>query len=677
MLSFDADGTPFCNRYGDVYKSRAGAFAEARAVFVDGCRLGERWQAQPHFTVLELGFGLGVNTLATLAAWRAHPRRPRRLTIVSVEKHPLPATSLRQALEAVGAPAGDAAALLARWPCPLPGLHRIAFDGGAVQLLLAIGDALDVVPRLSLAADAFYLDGFAPSRNPALWSTPLLRALARHARVGATLATYTASHAVRRDLAGCGFDVAIVPGFGGKQRRIDATYAPRFRTWPEPAAAPVWPRRQVVVVGAGLAGDAVAAEFARRDWRVVQLGERGDPQAGSSQPVGAEHVHLSPDDNHVARLSRAALLMRQETARQETAPPGPPPAGRLVVAADAAEQARFAAMVDRLGFTDRFVRSVSAGEASDLAGLSLPRGGLWLPLCSAAPIAARPQAAADAIARRPGLADRVVRVDDGWRVLDGDGRCLADGAVVVFANAADALRLSGSRLIRLRHTAGQTTALAAPALRGLRVVLGGAAYAVPAGLCGAESESAVAGTLIGSTFRPGSDGIATTAGDISNCTRLAASLGLDLAELLPHASGRFGGRRCAPADHLPVIGTLLDEQAWRADAAAFRRNQRLALPLQPGLYALFGLGSRGLLWATLGARLLGAMADGEPLPIEGDLARALAPARFARAGRAPSGAGDGADHGGPGHDGPDHDLRDRDAPEDAPPATHPTDTRTT
>src|SRR5690606_18456898 len=101
-LAFDAAGAPFDTVHGDVFRSRAGAWAEAQTVFVEGCRLRERWSGADRFCVLELGFGLGVNFLATLAAWRADPARPIRLHFVSVEARPLSREDLERALAAVG-----------------------------------------------------------------------------------------------------------------------------------------------------------------------------------------------------------------------------------------------------------------------------------------------------------------------------------------------------------------------------------------------------------------------------------------------------------------------------------------------------------------------------------------------------------------------------------------------
>ncbi|MFT4101805.1 MAG: tRNA (5-methylaminomethyl-2-thiouridine)(34)-methyltransferase MnmD, partial [Burkholderiaceae bacterium] len=230
-LRFD-DGAVWSPLFGDVFKSRDGAFAESRAVFVDGCELAARWRGRRAFTVLEIGFGLGVNFLSTLARWRDDPSRSERLVFVSIDKHPVDAADLRRALDTLGAAAvgpgaaEDFDALCEQWPPPLPGLHRLVFARRRVVLLLAFGDCGRMLPRLSLAADAVYLDGFAPARNPDAWTEQTMRAIARLCRSDARLSTYTAAAAVRRALHDAGFDVRRVAGFGGKRERIQAVRRP-------------------------------------------------------------------------------------------------------------------------------------------------------------------------------------------------------------------------------------------------------------------------------------------------------------------------------------------------------------------------------------------------------------------------------------------------------------------
>ncbi len=402
MITFDPNGLPYNTLYRDVYKSRAGALAEAREVFVAGADVPGRWRGREHFTVLELGLGLGVNFLATLAAWRGDASACRRLHFVSIEAHPADERTLARAHEALGIDGDDARRLRGRWPMPLPGLHRIEFAQARVTLTVAIGDVHAILPRIAAGADAFYLDGFAPARNPAMWDERTCRALARHARPGATLATYTASTQVRDTLASAGFDTSLHTGFADKRHCLRAVYSPRWRTFQAPDPAPHWSRREALVIGAGLAGCAAASALARRGWQVRMLERHAGPATqGSGQTMLADHLHLSPDDNPLARLTRAALMLAgatQDGLAHEADPsqgvalgdlrdPGAAGVwriGRLALAHSAQEQERLHATVARLGFPQAFARAVNRDEASALAGLPLRHGGIWLPLCRAA-----------------------------------------------------------------------------------------------------------------------------------------------------------------------------------------------------------------------------------------------------------------------------------------------------
>ncbi|HMQ73086.1 MAG TPA: tRNA (5-methylaminomethyl-2-thiouridine)(34)-methyltransferase MnmD, partial [Rubrivivax sp.] len=175
-IEIDADGVPQASDYGDRYHPREGAAAQAREVFLAGNGLPARWAGRAGFTLLETGFGLGNNFLATWQAWRDDPARPRTLHFVSIEAHPPTRADLQHCHAASPWP-GLAAALIAAWPPAVDGLHPIDFDEGRVRLLLAFGDAGRIVRELDLAADALLLDGFAPDRNPAMWTRELMQGL--------------------------------------------------------------------------------------------------------------------------------------------------------------------------------------------------------------------------------------------------------------------------------------------------------------------------------------------------------------------------------------------------------------------------------------------------------------------------------------------------------------------
>jgi tRNA 5-methylaminomethyl-2-thiouridine biosynthesis bifunctional protein len=622
-LGFDADGAAFSGRYRDVYASRSGAPGQARHVFLGGNGLPARWAGRDQFVIVETGFGLGVNFLATWQAWREDPRRPRRLHFVSVERHPLAAADL---VRCAPPPLQDLAAQLAHaWPPPLSGLHRLPFEGGAVTLTLGLGDARDLVPDLVVGADAFYLDGFAPERNPELWEAPLLRALARLARPGATLATWSTARAVREALAAGGFEVELREGFGAKRRMLAGRYAPRFRTRRHEPPSAYAGAREAIVVGAGLAGCASALALARRGWRVALIEQAAHAASGASAlPCGLLRPALSADDSHAARLMRAGFLFgRRQLAGLDADPAALGRGGVLQVAADAADEEGWMQRLPQQRWPAGFVRWCPAAAAHEAVGVQLRRGGLWFPdaaVVSAAAWCRAMLASEPAIRLLAGRqAARLARDAGGWRIEDGNG-AVERAPVVVVSSALDAPRLLDSAAMPLRAIRGRITRLAAGELSALRAGLAGRAT-VALGLDGRIA--------VGATYEPiGPDqgpGIAEATAHESNLQRLAQLLAQPSALRI---DGGFDGVRCVAIDRTPLAGAVADERAARAAGARLQGAHLPDLPRLEGLYCSFALGSRGLALAPLLGELIASLAEGEPAPLERSLACTVDPARF-------------------------------------------------
>lgn len=219
-LAFDDKGIPFSAQFDDIYHSDGGAIGQIEHVFLAGNGLPQRWQGREHFGILETGFGLGLNFLQTWACWRQDAQRSAQLHFISVEKYPFSASDLQQLHRAWPQFAEQSAELIAAWPPLQAGQHDLYLDGGAVQLTLLLGDALEQLPQLSVSVNAIYLDGFAPSKNPAMWSAPLFAQLARLAAPDCTLATWSAAGSVRQGLAAAGFSVQKSSGFASKRHML-------------------------------------------------------------------------------------------------------------------------------------------------------------------------------------------------------------------------------------------------------------------------------------------------------------------------------------------------------------------------------------------------------------------------------------------------------------------------
>ena len=212
------DGHAFAPAFGDIYATRSGAYGQAMAVFLADGAVCERWQQKAQFTILENGFGLGTNFLATLAAWRKAPGQCKRLDYVSIERYPVSAQELVQF--ATPELAQEAHELSIQWPDCLPGFHTLYFDEGRVRLTLVFHDSEFIAPKLHLRYDALFLDGFSPAKNPQMWSEKLLRTLARYASEGATVSTWCTRGSVRDVLSSAGFSIEKKKGFGQKRERL-------------------------------------------------------------------------------------------------------------------------------------------------------------------------------------------------------------------------------------------------------------------------------------------------------------------------------------------------------------------------------------------------------------------------------------------------------------------------
>ena len=634
-LAFRDDGTPFSPRYGDVYHSASGALAQAEQVFLHGNDLPGRWRAARVFTVMETGFGIGVNFLATWSAWRNDPARCERLHFVSVEKHPFARDDLRTVLDAVTANtplATLAAALVDAWPLLVPGTQRIEFDGGRVTLTLAFGDAADLLPKLWLRADAFYLDGFAPARNPELWAPGVFKALARIAGDHATFATWSSAGDVKRALEQSGFEYTKVHGFGSKRAMLVGRFAPRWRVRRyEPPLPFAVDRRHALVIGAGLAGCAIVERLAARGWQTTLI-ERHPQPAGdaSGNPAGVFHPLIARDDSSAARITRAAFLYARRNWAALEAGGHPPIRGRgglLHLATDDESRALAAALAaapGSPGYPSDYVTPVTREHAQRIAGVEVGCGGWFYPhggwIEPASLCAAQCAAAGDALDTRFGVrVERLERHRETWIAFDPGGREIARAPVVVFANAQDAARTSALAYAPTRSVRGQLTLIDRSPLANLRVPVIGDGYAVP---------RADGVTLVGATYEvDDADDALRDAGHRENLERVARMLPALRAASATGATGRVAFR-CVTSDRLPMLGALADEAAARRDAERLAGAWPLDLPRAPGLYGAFAFGSRGLVWSALGAELVAAQLEGEPWPFERELADHLDPARF-------------------------------------------------
>lgn len=619
-VDFSDPAAPRAPAFDERYHPASGAYAQAEQVFLAGNGLPERWRGRARFTILEAGFGLGHNLLATWAAWRSDPARCERLTYVAIEKHPLRSADLQRAHAASPLPELSRH-LIDAWPPATCNLHALAFDAGRVRLLLAWGDIQAWARELVARVDAYYLDGFAPARNPAMWSPSVFAMLARLAAPGATAATWSAAPAVRDGLHRAGFAVQAAPGHCGEREITRARFAPRF-TAPAPPGRvlPATAPSHALVVGGGLAGAATARALAQQGIACTVLERHAEPAAeASGNPAGLFHGAVLGHDGPHARLLRAAALAAEPAARAALARGVAGQVEGLLRLESRLALPAMQALIKRQALPARYVQALSAASASQLAAMPLTQPAWFYPGAGWVDPAAwvRDALATAGVAWRGAVTvQRLVQRNGLWQAFDSADGVIAEAPLVVLATAHDALRLAGlppQWLLRQRGQLSWSAAAGATAAPRIPVASGGYALTLPDGRL-----------LFGATSQPDDDDPRVRESDhAENRAKAALRIGAPALDGLGPLQGRVGWRATA-ADRLPLVGpapALEAPRPARADAPRL-------LPRQPGLWLHTGLGSRGLTTATLCAELIAAQASGAPWPLEADLADAIDPARW-------------------------------------------------
>lgn len=582
------DGTPAAPAFGDHYYSTAGGADESRLVFLTGAMLDQRFgalSAGDLFVLGETGFGTGLNLLLAADRFLARASEGARLHLVSAEKHPLVRADLERALAAWPELAPWAERLVTGWPAATPGFHRIDLHE-RIDLTLMFGDAEAMWQAQDTAVDAWFLDGFAPSRNPQMWTPALFRRLAELSRPGATLATFSAAGPVRRGLAEAGFEVRRAQGFGGKRHRLEAH---RPGAWTARAA----PRGQVLIVGAGLAGCTTAHALARRGWTCRVIDAEGVAAGASGNRAGVVYTTPSGAATPQNRFYQSSWLR----------------ALRWLDRADAAGRGLGVfAGVEQIATDPRHARKLTGAlesghwppellEAIDEDRVLLKPGGVLRPAAWCAHLLDDP-----AICVETG---RVIALDieAGRLQLDRGAWLEGDAVVLCIAGATNTL-LPGPSL-PLRTIRGQVTDVAATAAsRRFSRAVCHAGYVTPA-----LDDLHCIGATFDLHYHDEEPRDADDRANLETLERWCPETWKALGGTTATVASRRVGFRCTSRDYLPVVGPL-DPARRTWVCAAF--------------------GSRGISGTPLAADLLADALAGAPAGIDRGIRDALAPSRFTR-----------------------------------------------
>ncbi|MEO1015864.1 MAG: bifunctional tRNA (5-methylaminomethyl-2-thiouridine)(34)-methyltransferase MnmD/FAD-dependent 5-carboxymethylaminomethyl-2-thiouridine(34) oxidoreductase MnmC [Pseudomonadota bacterium] len=627
-VSWDGpDGAPRSRAFDDIYYADDGV-GEARHVFIGGTGLADLFAAAREracdVVVGETGFGTGLNFLAAWDLWRRDERaQGARFIFMSCELHPLTTADFARAHAGIVRANPELGDLSDKLRSAYPAKQTGAYDltlGDNVRLRLIFDEVGAAFARERLEVDAWFLDGFAPSKNPDMWRAEVMAQIARLSKPGARLATFTVAGVVRRGLEAAGFATEKRPGFGRKRDMLAAQFKAaepsegaatknartRITPWfDENALRRIAPGARVAIIGAGIAGAAAADALRRRGCPVV-LFDPGGPAAGASgNPGGLVMPRLDLGDGAPARFFRAAYLHALGTlTRIDGTGNIYNPCGASLRAAEADEKTR----QEKLLAAD--VLPASHIEARD-DGLFFPQGGVVDPRAYVEALVG------DALVQREAVT-ALESGSDGVAIITTAGVQRFDAAIV--ANGCDALRFAEARTLPLTGVAGQVDWLrdiAAPA------------HAIAAGPYAAPAPGG--GLLIGATYEKVARG--ETPAPSENATRknleAAATLGVDVpsdARTQPRVAVR-----CQTPDRMPIVGPAPD---W-GHYATFYDDLRFGRPgpyppaaYAPNVFFFTGLGSRGLVTAPFCAEILAASMLGEAPPVDADVAAALHAGRF-------------------------------------------------
>ncbi|WP_431495346.1 bifunctional tRNA (5-methylaminomethyl-2-thiouridine)(34)-methyltransferase MnmD/FAD-dependent 5-carboxymethylaminomethyl-2-thiouridine(34) oxidoreductase MnmC [Pseudomonas brassicacearum] len=643
QLDWDDQGRPRSRVFDDVYFSDQSGLEETRYVFLEQNNLAERFTAltdDGRLVIGETGFGTGLNFLCAWQLFEQCAPAGARLHFVSVEKYPLSPEDLGRALALWPQLSLQAEQLLEQYVAIHQGFQRLVLANGRVTLTLLIGDALEQLPQLDGQIDAWFLDGFAPARNPEMWTAELFAELARLAAPDATLSTFTSTGWVRRLLNAAGFKMKRTPGIGHKWEILRGV----FLGWPEQTPAPSSTKpwyarplppigeRRALVIGGGLAGCASAASLAARGWQVTLLERHaGLAEEASGNPQGVLYLKLSAHGTALSQMILSGFGYTRRVLEQLQRGVDWDACGVLQLAFNSKEAERQAQLAE--AFPTDLLHTLDQPEAQLRSGIGLACGGLFYPEGGWVhpPALCRWQASRPAIDVQPHHEVlQLRRVDGQWQAWDGE-RCLASAPVVILASAAEIKRFEPAADLPLKRIRGQITRLPQTTRsQSLATVVCAEGYVAPPRL-GEHT--------LGASFDFNSDDLTPTAAEHAGNLQMLEEISQDLVDRLNAGSldpERLEGRaafRCTSPDYLPIVGPLADRQAFTEAYAALGKDARQVpdtpCPWLDGLYINSGHGSRGLITAPLSGELIAAWLDNEPLPLPRSVAEACHPNRFA------------------------------------------------
>ncbi|MBJ7555267.1 bifunctional tRNA (5-methylaminomethyl-2-thiouridine)(34)-methyltransferase MnmD/FAD-dependent 5-carboxymethylaminomethyl-2-thiouridine(34) oxidoreductase MnmC [Marinomonas spartinae] len=642
-LTWGEDGAPHSNQFDDVYFDKEAGLEETRYVFLQHNHLSERWKnlTTPSFAIAETGFGTGLNFLCAWQAFIEQAPVDTTLHFISVEKFPLSREQLINALKMWPSLANQSQELIKHYPQLSHGFHRIELAQGRIQLTLWFGEAQDGLSELNADIDAWFLDGFAPSKNPDMWSPSLFKHINRLSHQGTTFATFTAAGIVRRGLQDVGFEVRKVKGFGHKREMAVGELNQSTASFPERMVqGQAWfnvrsnhphahkASKHVLVVGSGLAGATTAASLAHQGIKVT-VWEQGREIAcqASGNPQGMLYPKLSSQDTTINRFYLAAYLFaaRLYSTLDENKVFWDQ-CGLIQRPNNEKERARFATMLASELYPD----TVMQAKQDEKDSLFLPLSGWVVPtrLCETLlshkniEVQLNTQLVSLNKAEHPSLP---------WQASHQTGtHAFSD---IVFCTANDTNRIDYLPNTPAYPIRGQVSYLPLEAAQDACEDQN--ELHTPYVIC----QEGYVSPALEDTFHFGAtydlkdqDENVREEGHARNLRMLETLLKLKANTLKVKDCGGRVSFRCAIPDYTPMVGPVFNPEIIESHYATLSKNAKWksdkVAQMNNGLFLNIGHGSRGLVSTPLSACYLTSLITGEAAPIEQRIINRLHPSRF-------------------------------------------------
>lgn len=660
------DNAPFCTEFDDVYYHSEQPFSEnglkeTEYLFIQQNQLPTRWQNLAHqasayhkvFTIGETGFGTGLNFLAACDLWLKTAPKDWRLQFISTEIRPIAINDLKAIHTSWSVFPELTKELQENYPTLTPGVHLIEVAQGRIQLILMLGEANQMLksiaqsPDSSLAIyqkktiDAWFLDGFAPTKNPDLWSDEIVKTIASLSAENATFATFTCASAVRKGLANGGFHCEKVKGFGKKRESLRGQFAggqlskpPSVTNWFLDQTPSQSDNQTAIILGAGIAGCTAANALAKRGYSVTVI-DRHQTAAneGSGNLQAVVYPKLSKQNDALPRINLAAMTLASRFYKPYWDQGLGSQCGVLLLPDSDQSRDNLEQIAKRYQQHPELVTAVDNQQICDISGLPLAATqGLFFPQLGWLP----PQALCQTLLKEqqiPLVGADITKINrcsssQQWILMDQSDTRIASADILVLATAYECQQFTQTEFLSVNQLRGQVTHLPhQKAASHLKTVICGKGYIAPL-TNGIQS--------CGASYNIGVFSKDTRAEDHSANLQMMQNTDPGLAEAIQCSDkDQLEGRanyRATTNDYLPIVGPVPNEELFKQQFDALRRDATTAVDsfgsYFPNLYIHCGLGSRGLSYAPLTAELLAAEINHEISPLERELRLAMHPARF-------------------------------------------------